>query len=152
MSDFQKDDRVVVIRGEHSGKHGKVIGQTIYGFWENRYPIKLDDHSNLDLPIAFLEHESLKTAEIAAEVKNIKNQVDRVTSQLPGEMGTELPTHVRLLGEAIASRDKLVSTYEYNYVTNNLEKATESGAVTPEWREDIRISLEKINWAVKRLQ
>jgi hypothetical protein len=151
MSDFEKNDRVVVTRGEHSNKHGKVIGERTSSLLEHKYPIKLDDDSVFELKMGFLEPEALKSHEIAAEVKNVKSQVNRVANQLPGEMATELPTHLRLLEEAIASKDKGVSDYEYNYITNNFTQASKTGSVTPEWRESIRISLEKIHWAVKCL-
>jgi hypothetical protein len=150
MSDFQKDDRVVAISGKQRNKHGKVI-KTTYGFLEKEYTVKFDDNGDSVIPGAFLKYENLEQHELAAEIKKVGKQVDTVASQLPGEMGTELPNHVRLLGKALASNDKSASAYEYDYVINNLKKAGEVGSVTEEWRETIRISLEKMHWAVKRL-
>lgn len=151
MSEFKANDRVVVTRGEHSDKHGKVKGDVIFGFWARKYLIHLDDNVNLEIPEGFLNYENLEPHQISTEIKSLRDEVNKVVSQLPGEMGTELPTHLRLLGEALASKDKIVSSYEYDYVTNNLRKASECGSLTNEWRQGIEITLEKIHWAVKSL-
>jgi len=93
----------------------------------------------------------LRPDEVMAVIKNVKNQVEQVASQLPAQMRTELPTHVGYLGIALVSKDKSASKSELDYVMNNLKKASEVGSVTPEWMETTRIDLEKINWATKRL-
>jgi len=151
MSNFQKNDRVVVIRGEYSNKHGKVVDGEYKGFLFHETLIQLDQSGQIDIQVGDLEHEDLRPDEVTAVIKNVKNQVEQVASQLPGEMGTELPNHVGYLGKALVSNDKSTSKYELDYVMNNLKKASEVGSVTQEWKETTRIDLEKINWVVKRL-
>jgi hypothetical protein len=151
MSNFQKNDRVVVTGKEYNGEHGKVVDGIYKGFFVNTTSVKLDKHGQIDIPVGNLKHENLGPDEVRSAIKNIKSQVEQVASQLPGEMGKELPNHVEFLGKALVSKDKLASNYELDYITNNLKKASEVGSVTPEWMESTRIDLEKINWTVKRL-
>ena len=152
MSNFQKNDRVVVIRGEYSNEYGRVVDGEYKGFLFHETLIQLDqDGQMVNIPVGDLEHEDLRPDKVNAAIKNVKSQVEQVASQLPGEMGKELPNHVGYLGKAIVSKDKLASKYELDYVMNNLKKASEVGSVTPEWMETTRIDLEKINWAAKRL-
>ncbi|MBR8832512.1 MAG: hypothetical protein DSM106950_00315 [Stigonema ocellatum SAG 48.90 = DSM 106950] len=151
MSNFQKNDRVVVTGGEYSSEHGKVVDGEYKGFLFHQTLIQLDKSGQINIPVGDLEYENLRPDEVTAVIKNVKNQVEQVASQLPGEMGKELPNHVGYLGIAIVSNDKLASKYELDYVMNNLKKASEVGSVTPEWMETTRIDLEKINWTVKHL-
>ena len=151
MSDFQKNDRVVVTRGEYSNEHGRVVDGRYEGWFLNKTSIKLDKYGQVDILVGDLEYEDLRPHEVNAAIKNVKSQVEQVASQLPGEMGKELPQHVGYLGKAIVSEDKSASKFELDYVMNNLKKASEVGSVTPEWMETTRIDLEKIDWAAKRL-
>ena len=151
MSNFEKNVRVVVIRGEYCNRHGKVIGETIYGFLNREIPVELDEYGKANIPEGDLDEENLTPDEVRAEIKKVSNQVERVASQLPGEMGKELPNHLRFLGDALMSKDKRKADDEYTYVVNNLKRASENGSVPQDWGESIRISLEKIHGAVKRL-
>ena len=151
-SNFKTNERVVVIRGEYSNKHGKVVDGEYKGFLFHETLIHLDkDGQMVNIAVGDLEYEDLRPHEVTAVIKDVKSQVEQVASQLPGEMGRELPQHVGYLGKAIVSKDKSTSKFELDYVMNNLKKASEVGSVTPEWMEKTRIDLEKINWAAKRL-
>lgn len=135
MSNFQKNDRVVVTRGEYSNEHGKVVNGEYRGFWFHTTLIQLDESGQVDILVGDLEHEDLRPDRVNAVIKKVLNQVEKVASQLPGEMRTELPTHVGYLGKALVSNDKLASKYELDYVMNNLKKASEVGSVTQELME-----------------
>ena len=152
MSNFQKDDRVVVTRGEYRNEHGKVVDGKYKGFLVNVTSVKLDKNGEpIDISVGDLDHEDLGQDGVKAVIKNVRSQVEQVASQLPGEMGKELPNHVGYLGNAIVSNDKSAAKYELDYVTNNLKKAKEVEAVTQEWMETTRLNMEKISWAVKSL-
>ncbi|KAB8333233.1 hypothetical protein SD80_015395 [Scytonema tolypothrichoides VB-61278] len=151
MSNFEKNVRVVVIRGEHCNNHGKVIGETIYGFLSREIPVELDEYGKVNIPEGDLDEENLTPDEVTAEIKYVSNQVERVASQLPGEMGKELPNHLRFLGDALMSKDKPKADDEYTYVVKNLKRASENGSVPQDWWETVRISFDKIHGAVKRL-
>ena len=152
MSNFQKNDRVVVTRGEYSDEYGRVVDGEYKGFLFHETLIHFDkDGQMVNIPVGDLKHEDLRPNEVNAAIKNVKSQVEQVASKMPGEMGKELPNHVEYLGKAIVSKDTITSKYELDYVMNNLKKASEVGSVTPEWMERTRINLEKISWSVKRL-
>jgi hypothetical protein len=151
MVTFQTNDRVIVTRGEHCHKHGKVMDETVHGFWERKYAVQLDNNETLEVPERFLRYENLGRDKVTAEIEDVKAHVKNVASQLPGVMGQEVPTHLGFLREALMCGDKDDASREYDYVALSLKAASKKGAVSEEWMQSINVHLERLNWAVKNL-
>jgi len=139
----------VVVQTLFVGKeHGKV--KTIDdGIIQKKVEISLDNGDTKWYPPDALSFEELTQEEVRAEIKNVTNRVNKVSSQLPKDMKTELPNHLRFLEDAQVSNDKEKAVRECKYVADELEDASRNEFVTRDWWENTRRSLEKIHWAMK---
>ncbi len=147
MSRFQQGNRVVVNDFFMSKEHGTV--KDITEMRITNVEVSLDDGETKWYAEASLSPEELTQEEVRAEIKKVTNRVEKVSSQLPGEMKTELPNHLRFIEDAQVSNDKEEAAGECKYVADKLEKISRNGFVTRDWWEKTRISLEKIHWAMK---
>jgi len=145
MSDFYKNNRVVVNNGDYREQHGKVLDDiTGYSHLRRHYQIKLDGGIIVNLAGSSLQLETLTLNEVNAEVANLKHQIIEVASQLPEKMGTELPNHLGYLHDALIFRNQSRFSTEYSYITGELARAIEGRYVTQQWCETIKIGLEKL--------
>jgi len=148
MSIFQQGQRVFVKPLFASKEHG-TVKSIDKGLMITKVEVSLDNGDIKKYPPGDLSFEELTPDEVAAEIKKVKNQVDKVSSQLPGEIKTELPNHLRYLAEAQKSNYKEKVARECKYVAQELEDAHRNEFVTKEWWQNTEISLKKIDWAMK---
>ncbi|NEU75757.1 hypothetical protein PI95_025175 [Hassallia byssoidea VB512170] len=129
MSRFQQGDRVVVNGFFFMSKeHGTV--KDITEMQIRNVEVSLDDGETKWYAEDDLSPEELTQEEVRAEIKNVTNRVEKVSSQLPGEMRTELPNHLRFIEDAQVSNDKEKAGRECKYVADNLEDVSRDGFVT----------------------
>lgn len=147
MSRFQQGNRIVVNNFFKSKEHGTV--KSITEMQTRNVEVSLDNGETKSYAEDSLSREELTQEEVRAEIKNVINRVEKVSDQLPAEMRTELPNHLRFLGDAQVSNDQEKAARECKYVADNLEVVSRDGFVTRDWWENTRISLEKIHWAMK---
>ena len=131
-----------------SEEHGKVINID-KGLITTKVEVSLDNGDIKKYPPDALSFEELTQEEVRAEITNVTNRVEQVSSQLPQQIRTELPNHLRFIAEAQVSNDKERAARECNYVADNLEEASRNECVTKDWWKNTRTSLEKIHWAMK---
>jgi hypothetical protein len=148
MSRFQQGNRVVVNGFLFMSKeHGTV--KDITEMQIRNVEVSLDDGETKWYAEDDLSPEELNQEEVRAEIKNVTNLVEKVSSQLPEKMRKELPNHLRFIEDAQVSNDKEEAAGECKYVADKLEKISRDGFVTRDWWENTRISLKKIHWAMK---
>jgi hypothetical protein len=144
MSDLFKNNRVVVTHGEHRGQHGKVLDDITGWNLQRQYQIKLDGGATVTVAGSDLQRENLTQNEVNTEVANLKRQISEVASQLPQQMGSELPNHIDFLHKALASKNQSSFNSEYSYITNELSRALNGKSVTQQWSETFNVGLEKL--------
>ncbi|WP_414623840.1 hypothetical protein [Calothrix sp. CCY 0018] len=150
---YNKGERVVVLQDEYRNQHGKINSEMLVNNFglRNKYRVKLDNGNIDEFFTSDIEDEDLGYAQISEIIENITKKVNQVASKLPGEMKTELPTHIGYLENALLSKDKPMAITEYSYVTSNLKRLSEQNILSPDFTESTRIDFEKIDGAIKRV-
>lgn len=150
MTDFNKGDRVVIVDGDFKGQHGTVIdNKTGFANLQTQSEVKLDNGNSAKIPDRHLKHES-SVLSVDAEITNLSNQIERVASQLPGNIREELRTHLGYLRESLRSKDKSRFYQQSSYISSELIIGVQNGSIKEESKKNIINSLKKLeNWLVK---
>lgn len=157
MSDtFKPGDRVFVKSGLYKDQHGKVSGETNYGFFERTVPVKLDKSGKEEISESYLVHEKLDAHEVNATIENVEKHFNAVLPKLPepmgGQMKKEIPTHLGYLKNALNSKHKHRANQESTYLVGAIPSIHETESIPKEWGKDLEIGLDKVqHWIKKNL-
>jgi hypothetical protein len=147
MIRFQQNDRVVVNNWLKSKEYG-TVKSIDEGVLIKKVEVRLDSGETKSYHQDDLSREELSQEQVRAEIDKVRSVVDKVAPKLSGEMGRELPNHLKFLAEYHESNDKNSAGKECKYVADKLETECKNGLVTKDWWENTRISFEKIYWAM----
>ncbi|NJM73854.1 MAG: hypothetical protein HC862_29175 [Scytonema sp. RU_4_4] len=157
MSDtFKPGDRVFVKSGSYKNQHGKVTGETNYGFFERTVPVKLDKSGKEEIVESYLVHENLEAHQVDAEIEKVEKHFKEVLPKLGEPMGEqmrkEIPTHLGYLKNAKASNDKHRAAEESKYLLGVIPTIRETESIPKDWGKDVEIWLDIIqHWMKKNL-
>lgn len=153
MSEFKVGQRVVVnpLTALFPSKEPGTVKSIDEGMlpFSTTIEVSLDNGDIKKYSPGDLDIEKLTSSEVAAEIKKVRSQVDKVSSQLLGETKIELPTHLKYLAEAQESNDKTKVAHECTNVRYYLEMAYKNEFVTKEWYKKNEKIIKKIDGAMK---
>ncbi|WP_414570117.1 hypothetical protein [Nostoc sp. CCY 9925] len=145
---FDNGDRVVVTeKGENCNRHGKVIAHVTGDFnFQQQYQIQLDDGIQVKISGRFLTDESSSLD----EKTEIKNLLKLITSRLPKNKIEELDINLKHLIESLKSKNKSIFDQQYNYISQELQRAVKHKTITEESIKPINTSFEKLKYWLKK--
>ena len=151
MTDFKKDDRIVIVNGDLEGQHGKVINNlTSFTNLQTKSEFELDNGDIVTISDRHLNRESLIVS-VDDEIKNLSTEIERVASGLPRNIGEELRTHWGYLKESLGTKDKLRFSQQFSYILSELTIRVQTKSVEEKSKRNIIASLKKLeNWLVKQ--
>ncbi|MFN6496780.1 MAG: hypothetical protein RMX65_007190 [Nostoc sp. DedQUE01] len=145
---FDNGDRVVVTeKGENCNRHGKVIAYVTGDFnFQQQYQIQLDDGIQVKISGRFLTDESSSLD----EKTEIKNLLKLITSRLPKNKIEELDINLKHLIESLKYKNKSIFDQQYNYISQELQRAVKHKTITEESINPINTSFEKLKYWLKK--
>lgn len=145
--DFYKGDRVVVVEGKFQYQHGKVIADVTGDFnGQRQYQVQLDDNGNEQISGLYLRDESSSLD----EKTEIKNLLELIKSRLPKNKVEELGNNLKQLSESLKSKNKSIFDQQYNYISQELQRAVKHKTITEESINPINTSFEKLKYWLKK--